>query len=508
MTPVGYLETSVIYCDDNLARLAQFPSESVDLIYLDPPFFSNRQYEVIWGDEAEVRSFEDRWQGGITVYVEWMRERLIELHRVLRRTGTLYLHCDPTASHYLKVMADEVFGRENFLNEIVWKRTATKGDARRKFGAVHDVILLYGRGANTKFHAQDIAHGEEYTARFTLDDNDGRGPYEGAPLDSPNPRPNLTYEYKGYPPPRNGWRVSRDVMEQLDADRRLIFPSSPRGRIRRKNYLWELKGRPIGDVWTDISPINSQARERLGYPTQKPEALLERIITASSDKGQIVLDPFCGCGTTLVAAQKLGRQWIGIDISPTAVHIMKERLERVGATGVKLIGMPVTEEQVRALKPFEFQNWVVQSMHGSHAPRKVSDMGIDGYSFMLHEPIQVKQSSGVSRPVVDGFQTAVERSGKKKGYVVAFSFTRGAYEEAARVKGSKGLDIVLIRVADLLERRDLVTPDPGLLMPELPITEPRPRDARPSVDELIASDRNGHELARAAEEAADYSASN
>jgi hypothetical protein len=152
--------------------------------------------------------------------------------------------------------------------------------------------------------------------------------------------------------------------------------------------------------------------------------------------------------------------------------------------------MPVTEGQVKALKPFEFQNWVVMSMHGSHAPRKVGDMGIDGYSFMLHEPIQVKQSSGVSRPVVDGFQTAIERSGKKKGYIVAFSFTRGAYEEAARVKQTKGLDIVLIQVVDLLEGRDLVTPDPGLLMPELPITEPRPREERPSVDELIASDKS------------------
>jgi adenine-specific DNA methylase len=247
----------------------------------------------------------------------------------------------------------------------------------------------------------------------------------------------------------------------------------------------------LGDVWTDIPPINSQAKERLGYPTQKPERLMERIITASSNRGNIVLDPFCGCGTTLVAAQKLGRQWIGIDISPTAVNIMKERLERVGAGMVKLIGMPVTVEQVRALKPFEFQNWVVQAMHGSHAPRKVGDMGIDGYSFMLHEPIQVKQSSGVSRPVVDGFQTAVERSGKTKGYIVALSFTKGAYEEAARVKASKGLDIVLVEVADLLERRDVITPEPGLLMPELPITQPRPRDARPSVEELIASDRNG-----------------
>jgi len=507
VTPVGFLETNVIYCDDNLRRLSQFPTECVDLIYLDPPFFSNRNYEVIWGDEAEVRSFEDRWQGGIQVYVDWMRERMMELHRILKPTGSLYLHCDPTASHYLKVMADEIFGRENFLNEITWKRTATKGDARRKYGAVHDVLLFYGRGPNPTFLAQDVAHGDEYTSRFRLDDNDGRGPYEGEPLDSPNPRPNLTYEYEGYPPPRNGWRVSREVMEQLHADNRLMFPAKREGRIRRKNYLWELKGRPIGDVWTDIPPINSQARERLGYPTQKPEALLERIIAASSARGQVVLDPFCGCGSTLVAAQKLGRQWIGIDISPTAVNLMKRRLDKIGAQQVKLVGMPVTEAQLRELKPFEFQNWVIQRLNGTHSPRKSGDMGIDGFSFMLHEPIQVKQSAGIGRNVVDNFETAVKRGGKQKGYIVALSFGRGAYEEVARVKAAEGLEIVLVKVGDLLkDTPDLVTPEAGLFGVDLPLPAARDAQARPSVEELVRSERGEEEpeIARAAEESAPY----
>jgi hypothetical protein len=248
------------------------------------------------------------------------------------------------------------------------------------------------------------------------------------------------------------------------------------------------KGKHPDDVW-EISIVAPSAKERLGYPTQKPEALMERIILASSNKGDIVLDPFAGCGTTMVAAQRLGRQWIGIDVSPTAVGLMKRRMEKVGATDVKLIGMPVTEAQLRNLKPFEFQNWVIQRMNGTHSPRKSGDMGIDGFSFMLHEPIQVKQSSGIGRNVVDNFETAVKRGGKTKGYIVAFSFGRGAYEEAARVKGADGLTIELLRVADLLEgKADLVTPETGLFGGDIPLPEPRAPEARPSIEELVASD--------------------
>lgn len=203
-----------------------------------------------------------------------------------------------------------------------------------------------------------------------------------------------------------------------------------------------------------------------------------------------MLDPFCGCGTTLVAAQKLGRQWIGVDISPTAVELMRRRLAKVSVTAVKLVGMPVTEDQLRALKPFEVQNWVIQRFNGTHSPRKSGDMGVDGLSFMLHEPIQVKQSSAVGRPVVDSFETAVERSGKKKGYIVGFSFTKDAHEEVARAKREKGLDIVLVPVSHLLEEiSDLITPQAGVLLPsELPLPPARSPEARPSIEELIASE--------------------
>jgi len=294
-------------------------------------------------------------------------------------------------------------------------------------------------------------------------------------------------------------------MEELDAAGRLAFPRRKGGRIARKHYLADQKWPAIGDVWTDIPPLQAASAERLGFPTQKPLPLMERIISMASRPGDIVLDPFCGCGTTLIAAQTLGRQWIGIDISPTAVELEKRRLVKIGAGEVKLVGMPVTEAQLHALKPFEFQNWVINRMNGTHSPKKSGDMGIDGFSFMLHEPIQVKQSSGIGRNVVDNFETAVKRGGKGKGYIVAFSFGKGAYEEAARVKGADGLTIELLKVSDLLEgKADLVTPETGLFGADAPMPEPRSPEARPSIEELIASDA-GEALRKVAESEEPYS---
>jgi hypothetical protein len=248
-------------------------------------------------------------------------------------------------------------------------------------------------------------------------------------------------------------------------------------------------GKHPDDVFL-IQPLMPSDSRRLGYPTQKPEELLERVILASSNTNDIVLDPFAGCGTTLVCAQRLKRQWIGIDISPTAVGLMKRRMEKVGFYDAKLVGMPVTVEQLRALKPFEFQNWVIQRLNGTHSPRKSGDMGVDGYSFFEHLPIQVKQSEHVGRNVVDNFETAVERQGKRKGFIVAFSFGRGAYEEAARAKATKKVEIELVEVSRLLaDPHDLVTPTPsGQLLADLPMPEPRPASARPSVEQLVASE--------------------
>jgi len=424
MDPISFVDARTIYCADNLQQLLNFPSECVDLVYLDPPFFSNRNYEVIWGDEAEVRSFEDRWEGGIQVYINWMQDRVIELHRILKPTGSIYLHCDFHASHYLKVMMDDVFGVQNFLNNIVWCY-GLGGSSKRYWPRKHDDLLWYSKTPDGQLFEADMV-------------------------------PATSNRMKG-----------------------------------------ELKKAP--DYW-NIPTINNKAKERLGYPTQKPEALLERIIRSSSPKSGLVLDPFCGCGTTIAVAERLGRQWVGIDISPTAVGLMKRRVEKEGARDVRVVGVPITVQELKELKPFEFQNWVMQRLNGTHSPRKTGDMGIDGFSFMAHDPIQVKQSERVGRNVIDNFETAIERAKKSKGYVVAFSFTKGAYEEAARAKAQKKVDIRMIKIADLLGPRDEPdrrTPELSEMFPksapmsflDLPMPEARDKRARPSPFELIESDR-------------------
>jgi DNA modification methylase len=495
----GDLETGVLYCDDNLERLARFPSESVDLIYLDPPFFSNRDYELIWGDEAEARSFEDRWEGRINHYVGWMYERVMEMHRVLKPTGSIYLHCDQKASHYLKVMMDSVLGINNFRNQIVWRRTPSKGLMSRRLARNHDILLGYQMSdeatwnTDAAFTPYDPDNLDEKTAsKYTHRDEDGRL-YQLDNLTNPNPnRPNLTYEFLGV---TKVWRWTRERM-QAAYEAGLVVQPRPGAVPRLKRYLDEQRGRPLDDVWTDIDPLNSQARERLGYPTQKPEALLERILRLTTNQGDTVLDPFCGCGTTVAVAEQMRRHWVGIDISPTAVEIMKIRLEKLGARGIKTVGMPESESELRKLKPFEFQNWVIRRVDGKHSPRKTGDMGIDGFSFLEHAPIQIKRSDRVGRPVVDTFETAVERQGSDKGYIVAFSFTRGAREEVARAKTAKGLEIELVTVKDLLlGTSELVAPILNRQVFEMPLPKARPKEAMPSPRKLVESDLNSEEVA-------------
>jgi DNA modification methylase len=492
LQPAPANETSAIYCDDNSRRLPLLSADSVDLIYLDPPFFSNRQYEVIWGDEAEVRSFEDRWEGGMNHYIEWMRERVMELHRVLKPTGSLYLHCDPTASHYLKVMLDSVFGARNFRSEIVWKRTNVHNDSK-DWSAVSDRLLYYVKDIGKPFtwNAIRMAHSEAYLAsKYRNQDADGRR-YMLDNMTSPNPRPNMMYEWKGHESPPMGWRYEKATMETLDAAGRIWYPDRKDKRPRLKRYLDEMPGTLLTNVWTDIDPINSQARERLGYPTQKPEALLERIVLASTNDDDVVLDPFCGCGTTVVVAERLKRRWIGIDISPTACNIMYRRLVKIRAAEIKLVNMPTTEDELLELKPFEFQNWIIDRINGIQAGRKSGDLGIDGWTFLIKDPVQIKQSESVGRNVVDNFETAIKRAKNKRGFVIAFSFTKGAREEVARVR-REGLDIHLITVHDLLERPDWVMVQMGIAsgLPQLSVAPmPQIDPRRRSADELVASDR-------------------
>jgi SAM-dependent methyltransferase len=254
-------------------------------------------------------------------------------------------------------------------------------------------------------------------------------------------------------------------MAKLDAEGRIWYPATKDKRPRLKRYLDEMSGPVVGDIWTDISPINSHAREREGWPTQKPEALMERIIAASSNPGDLVLDPFCGCGTTIAVAAKLRRRWIGIDVSPTAVRVIRRRLNRAHIP-FRVHDLSESEDALRELRPLEFQNWVIDAVSGTHAPRRTGDLGIDGYSFLERLPIQVKQQHRVGREVVDLFETAVRRDGSHKGYIIAFSFGKGAWDEVNRVK-AEGMEIELVTVATLLDNPPESDAPPPVDLPDL-----------------------------------------
>jgi DNA modification methylase len=501
LSPVAYLETSVIYCAENKNKLAQFPSECVDLIYLDPPFFSNRAYEVIWGDEAEVRSFADRWEGGIEVYVEWMRERVLQMHRLLKPTGSLYLHCDTAAGHYLKVMLDEMFGRRNFRNEIIWRRTGSNSAAKR-FGPLHQSIYFYTKtraapfypvfGPYTKGYVRDYFKGEDERGRYRpvlLTGSGRRNGESGQPWRHYDPTSSnrhwaipayLVTKYKEATGEPLGDGSLVEKLERLDAAGLIHWGQKADSVPNYKYYLADAPGVPLQDVWAyqpgtegcvygneddgidqDVKWLGTKDGELQGYPTQKPEGVLERIIKASSRPGDVVLDPFCGCGTTIAVAERLGRQWIGVDISPTAVRVMRRRLNRQKSFDFRVDGLPETEDALWKLAPLEFQNWVIDVLHGTHAPPAKDALGVDGYSFLERLPIQVKQKKKVDRTVVDAFQAAMRREKKHKGYIVAFSFTKRAHAEAARVK-SDGLEIGLVKVATLLDNPPERPLRPGL----------------------------------------------
>lgn len=307
----------------------------VNLIYIDPPFATGDDFSFqveIDGEEftkepsaIEQKAYRDTWGRGLDSYLQWFYETAIMLRELLAENGSIYVHLDWHVAHYAKGILDEVFGFDNFINEVVWKRSYGHGDSRRSLGRAHDVILFFTKNEAFTLNPFYHAHTQEYIDDF-FRFQDERGVFKLENLTSPSPRPNLTYSYKGYPPPRKGWRVSVDRMTELDKDNRLYFPKKEDGRIMRKVYLNELEGQPMTDIWTDIKPISAQHGERLAYSTQKPEALLERIIKASSNEGDLVLDCFCGSGTTAAVAEKLNRRWITCDLGRFATHTARKRL--------------------------------------------------------------------------------------------------------------------------------------------------------------------------------------
>ena len=402
--------------------LKEIPDESVDLIYIDPPFNSNRNYEVFWGDIQEKRAFEDRF-GDAEAYIRYMRPRVLELYRVLKKNGSFYYHCDWHASHYVKLMLDQIFDFNNFQNEIIWWYRGG-GVSKKRFGRRHDSIFFYTRGKGWIFNVDEV-----------------RTPY------------------------------SKESLERLKYKARAF-----RGDKVYDKYEANPLGKHPDDVW-DIQPLMPSEKERLGYPTQKPVRLLERIVKVSSKEGDVVLDAFCGCGTTLVAAQKLGRKWIGIDISPTACRVMAQRLtdgfRLVEGKDFILSDLPKSEEELMKLPHFEFQNWAVIALGGIPNRIKVGDYGIDGKLYPIEQervksdekglfgdidiyyPIQVKQKDKAGRPDIDNFETAMRRDKRKRGYFISFGFTGDAIEEIKRLDKEGELEIVPITVNDLLQKKSL-----------------------------------------------------
>ena len=462
--------TNTLYYGDNLDILRQHVGdESVDLVYLDPPFNSNANYNVLFkersGEEspAQIKAFTDTWEwtqesertfeqeivlnpetppnvkdmitafrqfigsNAMMAYLVMMTPRLVELRRVLKPTGSIYLHCDPTASHYLKLAMDAVFGNENFRNEIIWKRTTAHSDVAqgaRHMGRIHDTLLRYSKSKHPTWNTVYIPYDDRYIERiYRYSDPDGRK-YQTQPLHARKPGGDTLYEWKGkLPPPGRYWAFSKENMRKLDDEGRIVY--SRTGVPRYKIYLDESRGRSLQDIWDDVAPVHQLPKERLGYPTQKPAALLERIVQASSNEGDVVLDPFCGCGTAVVVAEKLKRRWTGIDVTHLAVALMKNRLKTafdiVPGRDYEVVGEPADVGGARVLAEqdrYQFQFWAMSLLEAfpREQAKRGADRGIDGVVYFIDGPrrspqkaiVQVK-SGRVSSPLIRDLKGTVER---------------------------------------------------------------------------------------------------
>ncbi|MBN2208336.1 MAG: restriction endonuclease [Candidatus Coatesbacteria bacterium] len=526
---------NTLYYGDNLDVLRRYlKDESIDLVYLDPPFNSSQTYNVLFKEQngsraaSQVRAFEDTWtwnresesvfaevvtSGGrvadclqafrkflgecdVLAYLVMMAPRLVELRRVMKLTASIYLHCDPTASHYLKMLMDAVFGPANFRNEIVWKRTHAHSGGNR-YGAIHDVLLFYSRGEAPQWHTQYTVYSEKYTESFfRFKDPDGRR-YRATILTGSSVRSGSSGKpWAGYDPTKAGrhWAIpgyvrsllgdlpSADVQDALDAlDRigRVIHSATEGGAPSFKQYLEDMQGAEVPNIWNDIPPISSQARERLGYPTQKPEALLGRIISASSNPGDVVLDPFCGCGTTIAAAQKLGRRWVGIDTTCLSINVIKNRLkDSFGeAAAFEVIGEPVSvpdAERLAESDPYQFQWWALGLVGARPVEQKRgADKGIDGRIIFqgdepgVFESIILSVKAGKTGPAhVRDLKGVLEREKAPIGVLITMqdltpdmkteAVTAGFYESETWAR--KYPKVQLLTVADLLAGKKVEMP--------------------------------------------------
>ena len=510
-----------LYYGDNLDVLRRhIADESVDLVYLDPPFNSNANYNVLFAEKngaqsaSQIQAFSDTWTwnqeseavfaevvtaGGrlgdclrafrtflgecnMLAYLVMMAPRLAELRRVMRPTASIYLHCDPTASHYLKMLMDAVFGATCFQNEIVWKRTSARSDAHR-WNHIHDVILFYSKSVKFTWNTQFTGYNEAYikkfyrfvepnTGRFYASDNlTASGTREG---ESGKPWHGIDVKAKGI-----HWKYAIGTLEELDRNGRILWPAKPGGVPRYKRYLDEMPGLAIQSMITDIPPLSAHSAEKLGFPTQKPVALLERIIQASSNEGDVVLDPFCGCGTTIDAAQKLNRHWIGIDITQLAVTLIKQRLldTHEEAAVYKVLGEPVSlpdAEKLAENDPYQFQWWALGLVGARPVDeKKGADKGIDGRIIFqgdkpgTFESVILSVKAGKTAvPHVRDLRGVLEREKAAIGVLISLqeptapmkteAVSAGFYE--SEIWGRKYPKVQLITVAELLEGKRVDMP--------------------------------------------------
>jgi len=444
---------------DNLEILKSLESESIDLIYLDPPFFSNRNYEVIWGDAGEIRSFQDRWSGGVDHYIAWLKERVIEMHRLLKPTGSIFLHCDWHANAYIRVLIlDKIFGANLFRNEIVWKRTTAHSNSKR-LGRIYDTIFYYAKSEKHVVNPVVTDFSEKQLARYKQDD---KGLYRAENLTSPGIQ--RQFEWRGVHPGKNrSWTYSIEQLENLFEQGLILLQKD--GRPRKdglKKYLQDTTGAALQDLWTDLvlAPTNG---ERIGYPTQKPEKLLERIVKLGSQENGVILDPFVGGGTTVAVADKLKRNWIGIDQSVQAIKVSEMRLQKHQDLFSKPFVVQLHKydyDTLRYKDAFAFESWIIQQLGGTPNLKQRNDLGIDGRN-KDGLAIQVKRSDTIGREVVDKFQSACKRFDNKLfekqvaahepvGIIIAFSFGKGAIQEVARLKNEENTIIQLLKVEEIV----------------------------------------------------------
>lgn len=540
-----------LYYGDNLDILRdrdRFPDGCVDLVYLDPPFNSNRSYNVLFAADhpaeaqAQIEAFDDTWTwtpetdalyaeliGGaaparvadavqamhsllgenpVLAYLVMMAARLVELHRVLAPAGSLYLHCDPTASHYLKVLMDAVFSPHNFRTEIVWKRTFAHSDTkqgRAQHGHIHDVILFYTKGETWTWNPIYTPYDPEYIDEWYKHVEVGTGRrYQLDNLTAAKPGGDTSYEWKGSLPYRGRyWAYSREKMEEFDRQGRLVY--GKRGGVPRyKRYLDEMPGVPLQDLWTDIR--FAPKGERLGFKTQKPLKLLNRIIESSSNPGDLVLDPFCGCGTAVIAAQELGRRWVGIDVAYIAIDLIQRRLQAVygSEADFNVDGSPrdlAGAEALFALSDFEFERWAVSLVWGQPKEHPGGDKGIDGVvRFRLPEKnqigralVSVKGGGNLQPAFVRDLRGTVEREKAEMGVLVTLAEpTRGMVDEAnhagnylwpvtGQTTGTLFPRIQLLTIRELLAGEKAKMPPP--LMPYVQAARHVPPVDQPTLDE-------------------------